>query len=108
MGSLILALPQNLDEWAVLPTTPRDRPADYTIIVSNAGVLPISGTTVVTELAPIGLSLVSLSGLGWTCSATTCTRSEGLVPRRVDRGYARDVPVLAGKKRICTFGFAWG
>jgi uncharacterized repeat protein (TIGR01451 family) len=51
----------------------------YTVVVSNlvaAGTT--SGTVTVSETIPTGLTLVSMSGAGWTCSGTTCTRSDAL------------------------------
>jgi uncharacterized repeat protein (TIGR01451 family) len=53
----------------------------YTVSVSNA---PNAGTTsgpvTVTESVPSGLTLVAMSGHGWTCPAHTayCTRSDSL------------------------------
>jgi uncharacterized repeat protein (TIGR01451 family) len=52
----------------------------YTITVTNTGVLPTTGTVTVTETPPNGLLIVSMSGQGWTCSAQTCTRTDGLIP----------------------------
>src|ERR1700682_5570039 len=53
--------------------------ATYVVTVSNGtGAGPTSGTVTVTETAPAGLTLVSMAGTGWTCSATTCTRSDAL------------------------------
>ena len=57
--------------------------ATYTVVVSNqAGVSPTNGTVTVTEMAPSGLTLVSMAGTGWTCPSTgnTCTRSDALGP----------------------------
>ena len=52
----------------------------YTVTVKNsaAGTGPTSGTVTVTETIPSGLSLVSMAGTGWTCTANTCTRSNAL------------------------------
>jgi uncharacterized repeat protein (TIGR01451 family) len=53
--------------------------ATYTVMVSNtAGAGPISGTVTVTETVPSGLTLVSMTGAGWSCppGATSCTRSD--------------------------------
>ena len=51
--------------------------ATYIVAVSNgASAGPTSGTVTVTENVPTGLSLTSMSGQGWTCSANTCTRSD--------------------------------
>jgi sugar lactone lactonase YvrE len=51
----------------------------YSVTVSNAsGAGPASGTVMVTEMLPSGLTLASTSGTGWTCSSGSCTRSDGL------------------------------
>lgn len=51
----------------------------YTVNVGNASLAAASnGTVTVTETLPSGLILQSLYGAGWTCSTTTCTRSDGL------------------------------
>jgi 6-phosphogluconolactonase len=53
--------------------------ATYSIVVSNTGSASTSGMVTVTETVPDGLTLVSLSGSGWTCSGNaTCTRSDPL------------------------------
>ena len=53
--------------------------AAYTITVSNqAGAGATNGTATVTETPPSGLTLASMSGTGWSCSGTTCTRSDSL------------------------------
>jgi uncharacterized repeat protein (TIGR01451 family) len=51
----------------------------YTITVSNsiAGG-PTSGIVTVTDTLPAGVTLVSIAGTGWSCAATTCTRSDVL------------------------------
>jgi uncharacterized protein (TIGR03437 family) len=59
--------------------TPGQTVATYTLSVSNAlGALPTSGTVTVTEILPAGLTLASMAGTGWTCTAPTCTRSDAL------------------------------
>ncbi len=50
----------------------------YTISVGNSGTGPTSGTVSVTDSLPTGLSLTSMTGTGWNCSGTTCTRSDAL------------------------------
>jgi uncharacterized repeat protein (TIGR01451 family) len=54
----------------------------YTVTVSNSGGAgPTSGTVTVTEAVPSGLTLVSLSGAGWTCPGTAsnnCIRNDVL------------------------------
>lgn len=56
--------------------------ANYTLSVHNGGNLATSGTVTVTENAPAGLTLQSMSGTGWTCPSpgNTCTRSDALAP----------------------------
>jgi uncharacterized repeat protein (TIGR01451 family) len=51
----------------------------YTVTVSNAsGAGPTSGTVTVLDTAPLGLTLDSMAGTGWTCTANSCTRSDAL------------------------------
>ena len=51
----------------------------YTLSVANAaGAGPTSGTVTVNEILPLGLSVQSLSGPGWTCNGANCTRSDPL------------------------------
>ncbi|HYL36121.1 MAG TPA: SBBP repeat-containing protein, partial [Bryobacteraceae bacterium] len=53
--------------------------ASYTVAVSNAAnASPTSGAVTVTETLPSGLTLVSMAGPGWSCSANTCSRNDGL------------------------------
>jgi M6 family metalloprotease-like protein/uncharacterized repeat protein (TIGR01451 family) len=53
--------------------------ATYTVTVSNqAGAGPTNSQVSVTDTVPTGLTLVSMSGGGWTCPNTTCTRSDTL------------------------------
>jgi sugar lactone lactonase YvrE len=54
--------------------------AAYAVTVANAvSAGPSSGAVTVTESVPAGLTLVSMSGTGWTCaSLPTCTRSDAL------------------------------
>jgi uncharacterized repeat protein (TIGR01451 family) len=51
----------------------------YTLTVSNgSGAGNTAGTVTVSEILPTGLTLASMAGSGWTCSAPTCTRSDAL------------------------------
>lgn len=53
----------------------------YTLTVSNtlyAGAT--NGTITVTEFAPAGLTISAMSGTGWSCDSSTCTRSDVLSP----------------------------
>ena len=54
----------------------------YTVRVSNVGSGPSSGTVTVTETPPPGLTITTMSGPGWTCTAGafTCTRGDPLAP----------------------------
>jgi uncharacterized repeat protein (TIGR01451 family) len=53
--------------------------ATYTVTVQNTGAAPTNATTVtVTEAVPSGLTLVSMSGSGWTCANPSCTRTDVL------------------------------
>jgi len=50
----------------------------YTVTVSNVGSGPTVGQVTVTETAPGGLTVTSMSGTGWVCNTVTCTRSDVL------------------------------
>jgi uncharacterized protein YjbI with pentapeptide repeats len=53
--------------------------AAYTVTVSNATTSsPTSGPVTVTETVASGLTLVSMTGNGWACSGSTCTRADAL------------------------------
>jgi uncharacterized protein (TIGR03437 family) len=60
--------------------------ATYSLVVFNpAASSTPSSTVTVTDTPPTGLSIVSMSGIGWTCPSTTattqsCTRSDSLLP----------------------------
>jgi uncharacterized repeat protein (TIGR01451 family) len=54
----------------------------YTVTITNAGLAAVtSGTVTVAEALPSGLTLKTLAGTGWTCSTTTCTRTDALAAR---------------------------
>ncbi len=55
--------------------------AKYTVVVTNSGAGDkVAGTLVtLTDTAPSGLTIIAMSGNGWTCAALpTCTRSDAL------------------------------
>ncbi len=55
--------------------------AVYTVMVSDGTTAaPTSGAVTVTEQLPAGLTLVSMSGIGWLCSPGVCSRSDVLGP----------------------------
>jgi len=49
-------------------------------VANNPTAGPTSGTVTVTETVSSGMTLVSMSGTGWTCSGNACTRSDVLSP----------------------------
>jgi uncharacterized repeat protein (TIGR01451 family) len=54
--------------------------ATYTLTVGNAAGAPsTSGTVKVTETLPPGLTLVSMTGTGWSCTGNMCTNT-GVLP----------------------------
>jgi len=50
----------------------------YTLTVTNSGTVATNGQVEVTDNLPSGLTVVSISGNGWTCSTLTCTRTDAL------------------------------
>ncbi len=54
--------------------------ATYTIVATNSGTGPTSGTVTVTDTLPAGLTATAISGTGWACvlGTLTCTRSDVL------------------------------
>jgi uncharacterized repeat protein (TIGR01451 family) len=60
--------------------TPGQTGATYTLTVTNSGTAASSGTVTVTDTVPSGLTAVSISGTGWTCTqpAGPCTRGDAL------------------------------
>ncbi|MGA0854005.1 MAG: alpha-amylase family glycosyl hydrolase [Luteolibacter sp.] len=52
----------------------------FSIVVTNAGNTQSSGSVTLTETPPVGMSINSMSGSGWTYNASnqTCTRSDSL------------------------------
>ena len=53
--------------------------AAFLVTVSNkSGAGDTNGVVTITEALPSGLTLMSMTGPGWTCSANTCFRSDAL------------------------------
>lgn len=54
--------------------------ATYTVTVNNVGAAskPAASLVTVTETVPSGLTLLAMSGAGWTCAIPSCTRSDVL------------------------------
>ncbi len=52
--------------------------AYYILRVKNVGSAPTSGYVSATENAPSGLTVTSMIGDGWTCTASSCGRSDAL------------------------------
>jgi peptidoglycan/xylan/chitin deacetylase (PgdA/CDA1 family) len=55
--------------------------ASTLITVTNAGRAPVPGPVTVTDVLPAGLTLTAIGGEGWSCSGTTCSRSDRLPGR---------------------------
>lgn len=61
------------------PFAPGQQGASYSVVVTNSATAgPTVGVVTVTEMPPSTLTLVSMSGTGWACSGSTCTRSDSL------------------------------
>lgn len=56
--------------------------ASYTLTVMNAAIATAAttGTVTVTDILPSDLTLVSMSGAGWSCSSNICSRNDALGP----------------------------
>jgi mucin-19 len=52
----------------------------FTLTVNNIGAAPKASPNLVTvtETAPAGMTITTMSGTGWTCSVPTCTRTDVL------------------------------
>ena len=60
---------------------PGQTAATYSAVVSNAAAAgPTVGAVTATEILPAGLTLVSMSGAGWSCAGAICTRNDALNP----------------------------
>ena len=71
----------NIRETHIGNFPPGQQNATYMVIVSNpSSAGPTNAPVTVTELAPSGFTLVSMSGPGWSCSSNTCNRSDVLNP----------------------------
>ncbi len=65
------------------PVIQGERGLPFSLLVSNNGSGPTTGTVTVTDTLPSGLALVDASGSGWNCvisaATVTCSRSDALV-----------------------------
>jgi len=54
--------------------------ATYTVTVNNIGGAskPAASLVTVTDTVPSGLTILAMSGAGWTCAIPSCTRSDAL------------------------------
>ena len=78
---------------------PGQQNAAYTVIVSNAagaGAVLAGAPVTVTENPSPGLSLVSMSGSGWTCGGSSCTRGDVLPAGNTYPAITVTVAVAAG------------
>lgn len=75
-------------------------PGVYRLIVSNAGSTATTAPITVTDPLPAGLTAVSATGTGWTCSivaqTTTCTSADVLAPGASSNAISIDVSLTAG------------
>jgi uncharacterized repeat protein (TIGR01451 family) len=64
------------------PVIQGERGLPFSLLVSNNGSGPTTGTVTVTDMLPAGLALVDASGSGWNCviagATATCSRSDAL------------------------------
>ena len=88
--------------------------ASYAIAVGNpSGAGSTSGTLTVTEIVPAGLTLLYMSGWGWTCSNSTCTSNYALDPGAsyppiiVTVNVAEDAPPQVLNQVTVSGGGAW-
>jgi hypothetical protein len=59
------------------PFTQSDIGDSYSVVVGNSsGAPPTTGLVTMTETPPAGLTVTNMFGFGWTCSTSTCTRSD--------------------------------
>jgi uncharacterized repeat protein (TIGR01451 family) len=80
--------------------TQGDTGKTYSLVATNVGNAPGSGTVSVADTLPTGLTATAISGTGWTCTlgTLTCTRSDALgagasyPPITVTVDVARDAP----------------
>ena len=72
-GSLLTVAPSHIGNFAQ-----GQAQAPYAIVVSNTGTAATSGVVTVTAGVSTGITLGSMSGTGWTCAGTTCTRNDAL------------------------------
>jgi uncharacterized repeat protein (TIGR01451 family) len=54
--------------------------AIYTVSVTNSGAGPTVAPVTITDSLPPGITLVSISGTGWSCTGNTCTTANALSP----------------------------
>ena len=71
----------SLTETNVASFTQGQTGATYAVVVGNgSGAGPTTGTVTLTQTLPSGLTLVSMTGTGWSCTAAVCSRSDVLAP----------------------------
>jgi uncharacterized repeat protein (TIGR01451 family) len=78
--------------------------ATYSVMVSNTGYGPTNDTVQVAENVPTGLTLVSMSGSGWTCppGGTTCSRGDPLPSPGTYPAVTVTMSVTAGAGTVVT------
>jgi uncharacterized repeat protein (TIGR01451 family) len=80
----------------------------YTITVGNVGTANTSGMVTVTDSLPYAMSVVSMSGTGWTCNSLTCTRGDALAPTAVYPPITLTVMVQSGASSAPNYAYVFG
>jgi uncharacterized repeat protein (TIGR01451 family) len=67
--------PTTFAQSSLLPSTPT-----FSIVVSNTGTIASFGTVTVADILPSGMTALSITGSGWSCTLATllCTRTDAL------------------------------
>jgi uncharacterized repeat protein (TIGR01451 family) len=74
----------------------------YTLIATNTGAAPTSGTITITDILPSELEYISATGTGWTCSydsptrKVTCTSTTSIAPNASSHPITLTVKPISG------------
>jgi hypothetical protein len=75
-NAVLTAVKSHLGNFALGQTS-----AAYTVVVMNAlNAGPTTGIVTMSEIVPAGLTLMNMSGAGWSCAGSVCARSDLLNP----------------------------
>ena len=89
--------------------TPGPKSATYTITVRNDGDAT-AGDGLVTEHPPVGLTIVSMTGLVWNCTGLTCITNQvvGVHAQYTPITVIADVAATAHSDQRCNSLGRWG